>query len=147
MQFTWKKTGDRVFNGPDKSQGLLACWNVRTLRTFKAAQKIAKLDDMELHEAQLMYYMLAVRAEDHSLLSLHEFEDLQLDHFRIAPHDVVSLDVDGDCGDCNGSVDADWHTGVNLPPTNPTPDQPIEFIRPIPGPPPGYGPAGTTTTP
>lgn len=124
MQFTWKRTGPgRVFNGPDKSQGLLACWNIRTLKTFKMALKIPRLDDMEVHEMSLMYYVLSVRAEDHSLLSLQQFEDLQLDEFQIYPHDVTGLDLDGDCSDCNTPIDRPWHTGVDLPPTTPDPGE------------------------
>lgn len=121
MQFTWAKTGDRVFAGPDKTQGLLACWSVGTLRTVKAALKIPKLDELELFELQLLYFVLSVRTEDPNLIPFRDWENLQLDHFRIAPHPVTSYDDDGDCGDCNAPIEQSWHTGVDVPPTTPTP--------------------------
>lgn len=122
MKFTWKETGDRVFDGPDKSQGIMTCWSVGTLRTLKAALKVAKIDDLDLVELQLAYYVLTVRREDDRLLPFRRWPDLMLSDFRIAPHDVETLDIDGDCGNCNQPLEATFHTAVLVPPTNPTPE-------------------------
>lgn len=121
MKFTWKETGDRVFDGPDKSQGIMTCWSVGTLRTLKAALKISKIEDLDMVEMQLAYYVLTVRRDDDKLLPFRVWPDLMLSDFRIAPHDVESFDADGDCGNCNQPVESSFHTGVNVPPTTPTP--------------------------
>lgn len=121
MKFTWKTTGDRVFDGPDKTDGLMACWNVATLRTLKAALKVDKIDDLDMVEAALSYFVLSVRAEDHTLLPFRMWPDLKLSDFQIAPHPVESFDQDGDCGNCNRPVDAPFHTGVLVPPTSQDP--------------------------
>lgn len=122
MKFTWKETGDRVFDGPDKSQGILTCWSVGTLRTLKAALKVPKIDDLDIVDLQLAYYVLTIRRDEESLLPFRRWPDLMLSDFRIADHVVESVDADGDCGNCNQPLESAFHTAVLLPPTNPTPD-------------------------
>lgn len=119
MQFTWRKTGDRVFQGPDKRMGILAEFSVATMKSFKAANGIRQIDDLDSMELQIAYCLLAIRAEEPGLLGLKEFTALKLADFDIAPHDVVDLDDDGDCADCGQHIDSKYHTGVAIPPTNP----------------------------
>jgi hypothetical protein len=124
VKFTWKETGDRVFDGPDKSQGLLTCWSVATLKTLQAALKVTKVDDLNIVELQLTYYVLTIRREDERLLPFRRFPELTMSDFRIADHVVESLDQDGDCGNCNQPLESPFHTAVLLPPTNQTPEDP-----------------------
>lgn len=119
MQFTWRKTGDRVFQGPDKRMGILAEFSVATMKSFKAANGIRQIDDLDSMELQCAYCLLAIRAEEPGLIGLKEFTALKLADFDIAPHDVVDLDDDGDCAGCGQPIDSKYHTGVAIPPTNP----------------------------
>lgn len=120
MKFTYVKTGDRVYDGPDKSQsGLFGCWNVGTLRTLKAALKVDRIEDLDMVEALMSYFVLSVRAEDHTIISLREWDTLKLADFKIADHWVTGFDEDGDCDNCNRPAEAKHHLGVEVPPTGP----------------------------
>lgn len=120
MKFTYSGTGDRVFDGPDKSLGVLTGFNMATLKGLKAALKIPMIDDLDMFETSIAYYVLSIRAEDHTLMPWSKWGSLTMRDFKVAPHVVTELDADGDCAECQRPLDAPWHTGVEVPPTGPT---------------------------
>lgn len=121
MKFTYRGTEDRVFEGPDKRLGVLTEFDMATLKGLKAALKIDKIDDLDMFETSLAYYVLSIRAEDHRLMPWSKWSSLKMADFDIAEHVVTELDEDGDCQECGRPVEGRFHTGVDLPPTGPTP--------------------------
>ena len=120
MRFTYRGTGDRVFEGPDKSLGVLTGFNMATLKGLKSALKIPMIDDLDMFETTIAYYVLSIRAEDHTLMPWSKWGSLTMRDFKVAPHVVTEVDDDGDCSECQRPLDAPWHTGVEVPPTAPT---------------------------
>lgn len=130
MRFTYRGTGDRVFEGPDKSLGVLTEFDMATLRSLKAALKIDKIDDLDLFETTIAYYVLSIRADDHTLMPFARWSSLKLADFAVAPHVVTGLDQDGDCAECGRPIDAKYHTGVEIPPTGTAPAEPVDDADP-----------------
>lgn len=106
MRFTWKETGDRVFDGPSTAEGLMGGFPRGVREWLKKQLKIATIEELDALDARVAYYFLTIRNEDHSLLPMTRFNDLAVTDFAIVRHVVESLDQDGDCAECHGPVDS-----------------------------------------
>jgi hypothetical protein len=105
MQFTWTKTGDRVFDGPPVHRGLLAGFSVGAQRWTRKVLQLDSLDSLDGAEVQILYYVLSLKQIDHNLLPVTRasFDDLTLLDFDIAAHPFVrdADDPRETCRECN----------------------------------------------
>jgi hypothetical protein len=111
----------REFNGPSLREGLLAGVPRGILAWAKKALKVQRIDQLDLIDQRLLYYVITMRGVDHTLLPIERFDDLAVADFELVQHAVTFLDRDGDCGECSTPVDNPIHidgedTG-DLPPT------------------------------
>lgn len=104
MRFTWKETGDRVFDGPNTSEGLMGGFPYGVQQWLKRTLKLDSIDQLDVVGGRLAYYFLTIRQADHTLLPPDRFKDLTLIDFEVVPHVVTDLDEDGDCAECHAAV-------------------------------------------
>lgn len=96
MRFLWQ---GKEFEGPRVDRGLIVGYAVGELRWAKKELKVARIEDLDAIEARILYYVLAIRRHDHTLLPISRFEKLTVLDFDVASHAFV-LDDDGDCREC-----------------------------------------------
>ena len=97
----------REFSGPSVTEGLLGGFPRGVLGWAKKALKVQRTEQLDLVESRLLYFVIAIRNVDHKLLPIEWFDDLTLTDFQLVKHVVTSLDQDGDCGECNMTLDND----------------------------------------
>jgi hypothetical protein len=102
----------REFNGPSVREGLLGGFPRGVQKWLKRELKVMVIDQLDTSEARLAYYLLTMRNVDHTLLPIGRFDDLALTDFELVKHVVTFRDQDGDCGECNMSLD---NTSVHIP--------------------------------
>jgi hypothetical protein len=105
MRFTWNETGDRVFDGPPTHEGLMGGFAYGVQQWLKRELKLTSIEDLDTVGARLGYYFLTIRQDDHTLLPAARFAGLALTDFAMVKHVVVTLDQDGDCGECHAPLD------------------------------------------
>jgi hypothetical protein len=103
----------REFNGPSVREGLLGGFPRGVQKWLKRELKVMVIDQIDTSEARLAYYVLTMRNVDHTLLPISRFDDLALTDFELVKHVVTERDQDGDCGECNMSLD---NTSVHIQP-------------------------------
>lgn len=128
MRFTWNETGDRVYEGPATTDGLLGGFPLGVQRWLKRTMKVERIEQLDVVEARLAYFFLTIRQADHTLLPAEQIDDLRTIDFKLVKHKVSHpLDDDGDCGECNQPIEASVHTGDDGPlpvAADPTPPVP-----------------------
>ncbi len=111
----------REFNGPSLREGLLAGVPRGILAWAKKALKVQRIDQLDLMEQRLLYYVITMRGVDHTLLPIERFDDLAVADFELVQHVVPFKDRDGDCGECSTPIDNPIHLDPvddgELPPT------------------------------
>jgi len=111
----------REFTGPSVREGLLGGFPKWILDWGKRALKVTDTRNMDVIDARLLYYVLAMRKVDHTALPIDNFKYLALTDFELVQHVVPFLDRDGDCGECSMDLDHPVHLdpepAVELPPT------------------------------
>lgn len=111
----------REFNGPSLREGLLAGVPRGILGWAKKRLNIQRIEQLDVFEQRLLYYVIAMRGTDHELLPIERFDDLSLTDFELVRHVVPFKDRDGDCGECSSPIDSTIHldppSPVELPPT------------------------------
>lgn len=95
----------RTFDGPSTREGLMGGFPRGVLGWIKKALRVDRIDQLDLQESRLAYYLLTMRSTDHRALPVERFDDLALTDFRLVKHYVTSRDQDGDCGECNMPID------------------------------------------
>lgn len=122
----------REFDGPSIREGLLGGFPRGVQKWLKRELKVQAVEQLDVNDSRLGYYVLTMRNTDHTLLPISRFDDLALTDFQLVRHEVTSLDQDGDCGECSMSIDNtsvhiqpdDQSTGAaELPPTTAPDDQ------------------------
>lgn len=101
----------RTFDGPTTKEGLLGGIPRGVLKWAKRQLKVDRIEEIDVADARLVYYLIAIRGVDHELLPIGRIDELALSDFELTPHPCTSLDQDGDCGECNQPVSAKIHTG------------------------------------
>lgn len=117
--------GDRItreFSGPSLREGLLAGVPRGILGWAKKALKVQRTEQLDMFEQRLLYYVIAMRGADHTLLPIERFDDLALTDFELVQHVVPFKDRDGDCGECSSPLDSPIHldpidASAEVPPT------------------------------
>jgi hypothetical protein len=118
----------REFDGPSVREGLLGGFPRGVLKWAKRELKVQAVEQIDVNDARLLYYVISMRNTDHTLLPISRFDDLALTDFELVKHVVPFKDQDGDCGECSMSLDNPVHirdddAGPELPPTT-GPDSP-----------------------
>jgi hypothetical protein len=111
----------REFDGPSLREGLLAGIPRGIIGWAKKQLKVQHVQQLDMFEQRLLYYVIAMRHADHELLPIERFDDLALTDFELVQHVVPFKDRDGDCGECSSSIDSPIHLDPidagELPPT------------------------------
>lgn len=111
----------REYDGPSLREGLLAGFPRGVLGWAKKALKVQRVEHLDMFEQRLLYYVIAMRNTDHTLLPIDRFDDLAMTDFELVRHVVPFRDRDGDCGECSSPVDSPIHLdpldAAELPPT------------------------------
>lgn len=112
---------EREFDGPATRDGLLMGYTAGEVRWLRKHLGVTSTTDIDIVDARIGYYFLAIRREDHTLWPPARFDDLAVSDFELVQHEVVHpLDDDGDCGECHQPVTSGLHTGDPGPdPTRP----------------------------
>jgi hypothetical protein len=127
----------REFYGPPVREGLLGGFTRGELGWAKKQLKVTRTDAIDVTDARLLYYILAMRHADHTLLSISHFDALALTDFELVQHVPPGLDRDGDCAECSMPLDHPVHL-------EPEPDDlPADELPPTPA---GSGPATSETS-
>jgi hypothetical protein len=118
----------REYDGPSVREGLLGGFPRGVLKWAKRELKVQQIEQLDIADCRLLYYVITIRNTDHTLLPISRFDDLALTDFELVKHEVTFLDQDGDCGECSMSVDNPVHIraddeGIELPPTTDQGDQ------------------------
>lgn len=99
----------REFSGPSIREGLLGGWPRGVIGWVKRELKVSRSEEIDVGDARLVYYLLAIKTEDATLLPFRRINDLALTDFDITRHEVTMFDQDGDCGECSQPVEALVH--------------------------------------
>ncbi len=97
----------RVFDAPKLSQSLAAYTNAERRWAKKTLLKIDLLQDVDVFDALALFYFLALRRVDVSLLPPERWLDLAPTDFELEPHEY-----DGElaqCGICGEAVRSPVH--------------------------------------
>lgn len=141
MRFTMKKdsiarlglparVAEMEFDGPPVSEGILSGFPRGILKWAKRELKVDRVEQLDVIERQLAYYLLTMRNVDHTLLPFSRLDDVAAYDFTVTPHEVTQVDRDGDCLECSMPTDAsvhrleDGHVSVVEPDPTPAPDSP-----------------------
>lgn len=99
----------REFSGPSVREGLLGGFPRGVIAWLKKELKVTHVSQLDIIDSRLAYYVIAMRSTDHSLLPISRFADLALTDFELIRHVVTIFDQDGDCGECNMTLDNPVH--------------------------------------
>jgi hypothetical protein len=99
----------QVFDGYTNREGLLGGVPRGILKWVKRELKIDRIEYLDAADGRLVYYLIAIRNVDHTLLPISRIDELATTDFQLEPHLVTSLDQDGDCGECSQPIDAKLH--------------------------------------
>lgn len=129
MRFTWDKTGDRVFTGPPVHRGALAGFTMNEQKVARMRLKLDSLETLDSGAVTILYYVLSIRREDHTVLPIENFGDLTALEFDVAAH-PFDLDTDDTgeretCRECNNYRTFRAHNGLDpVGPTEPAESSP-----------------------
>lgn len=138
MRFTiTKEAGQRLgvdpkwigyeFDGPTIRETLLGGFPRKSVKYAKSALRVDRVEQMDVFDLRLTYYLLTLKEVDHTILPFSRFDDLAIADFELLQHVVTSFDQDGDCGECSRPLDDRVHIRDDgtpeIPPTRVPGDQ------------------------
>lgn len=97
----------RKFECPKLVQSLAAFTNAERRWAKKTLLKIDLMQDVDAFDALALFYFLALRRTDASLLPAERWPDLAPTDFELVPHEYVG-ELSG-CGDCGEPVRSTVH--------------------------------------
>jgi hypothetical protein len=99
----------REFDGYTNREGLLGGVPRGILKWVKRELKVDRIEQLDAADGRLVYYLIAIRNVDHTLLPISRIDELATTDFVLTPHLVTSKDQDGDCGECSQPIDSPLH--------------------------------------
>lgn len=126
-----KEAGDRLgidpkwigyeFDGPSIRESLIGGFPLGIVKWLKKTLKVDRVDQLDVFQLRLSYYLLTMRNVDHTILPFARMDDLAQTDFELTPHVVTSKDQDGDCGECSRPLSDSIHIedddAPEVPPT------------------------------
>jgi|SRR5687768_1422762 len=111
----------REFDGPSNREALLGGFPRGVIGWAKKQLKVSRVEELDVLDSRLLYYVLTLRMVDHTLLPMSRFDDLAMTDFELVKHEVTEYDQDGDCGECSMPLEHSVHItsddGPDIPPT------------------------------
>ena len=132
MRFTiTKEAGTRLnvdprwigheFDGPTIRETYLGGFPNGVTRWLKKTLKVERIQELDVFEERLAYFMLTMRNADHTILPFSRWDEVAPADFELVRHVVTSYDQDGDCGECGRPLDDHVHIqddgAPEVPPT------------------------------